>query len=645
MIEYLVREAERITDTILPNFATKEEFDLWRSEKQQQFHKMIGIDHYLQKKRTPLNVKVTGTLTRDTYRVEKLYFESLPDMYVAGNLYIPNDITSPRPGMVYVCGHNAKQKINYQDHARKFAQMGFVILILDTIQLGEVGGVHHGTHSYGEFQWISQGYTSVGSEVWNAIRGVDLLCSLDEVDEQRIGMTGTSGGGSISWWTACADDRIQVTSPSCGTGTIASHVREQTIDRHCDCIFPSNPYGWSLIEMCALVAPRPLLIVTPDRDEYFEIDSVRYVYERLNSFYKTLDAENNIEFMEFHGPHSYSAESRIAIFKWFVRHLGRSSLQEEDVTDIDGIREKDEDLLVFNGKLPANDESTSVQDWFIPLPEKSEIENETDLKREKDLLIKNLKKESFTAFPKSAPDLQTKVEQRSLNKQQQWFDSFSYVTEQEWRLSGEIRGHENSVYKPSPVVISLKSPGENQELKRDPLLRGLDESWLKCRIDTRGTGKTSWGPELNWFVRRSAALTGRTVASMRVWDTLRGVEAVRSFPYVDSNKVVLAAREDMAVVALYAALLDGNIDTVILHDPPGTQNTPDKSNGTALEIINALRYTDLPHLAGMLWPTKIIFVGQRPESYRWTEKLYRHFGEPGGIWRVRNMEDWKGFLN
>lgn len=640
--DYLVRIAEEITDRPLPRFANRDEFLTWRQERQTQFHKMLGIDTYLHQPRTDLNTTITGTVQRDTYRIDKLYFESLPGLYVAANLYIPDQEEKPMPAILLLCGHATKQKVRYQEHARRFAQLGFVVLVLDTIQLGEVRGVHHGTYKHGWFHWISKGYTPAAVEVWNAIRGLDLLSELQEVDRDRLGVTGNSGGGAMTWWTACADDRVKVLAPSCGTGTIASHIREQTIDGHCDCMFPNNPYGWSLIEMYALVAPRPLLIATPDRDRLFSIDSVRMVYRRMKGFYDALGFKNSISFVEFPGPHGYSPESRKAISHWFLRHLMNKDIRLRDVKDFDGFKEKEEDLLVYKDMIPANDESTSVQDWFIPLQPLPDITTSEELVCMRKSLIAKLKLESFAAFPvqRAKPELQ--IIQQSVDKNDHWYHKFSYMTEHEWRLSGNIQGHHKTLHISSPTAIHIRSAEDGREEADLQMLDGLNEKWLKAWLDVRGTGRTAWGAELNWFIRRSLALTGRTVASLRIWDTLRGIQAMRTLSQVDAKQLVLAGKGEMAVVALYAALLDGDISAVILEDPPASLNEPGDGKGmdAPVEILNALRHADLPLIAALLWPTSLIFIGDRPESYRYTETIYRQLGNPGGTWRVKAGAQW-----
>jgi hypothetical protein len=156
-------------------------------------------------------------------------------------------------------------------------------------------------------------------------------------------------------------------------------------------------------------------------------------------------------------------------------------------------------------------------------------------------------------------------------------------------------------------------------------------------------GATSWGPALQWHLRRASAIIGRTIASMRVWDTLRALETVRQLPAVDPDRVVLAGQEETCAVALYAALLDGKVTSLILRNPPATQNAPSRPDGTgeAIEMLNVLRFTDLAQVAGLLWPTELVFVGGRPETYEWSEALYRKLGEPGTVRHIQSLSEWQ----
>jgi hypothetical protein len=139
---------------------------------------------------------------------------------------------------------------------------------------------------------------------------------------------------------------------------------------------------------------------------------------------------------------------------------------------------------------------------------------------------------------------------------------------------------------------------------------------------------------------------------MRVYDALRALELARALPGVDPARIALLGVGELAAVALYAALLDGAVGHVVLLRPPATQDQPSAPDGTgpAIEMLNCLRITDLPWVAGLLWPTELVFVadmedragpGSRPASYGWAEELYARLGAPGAVRHVKDLADWR----
>ena len=203
-----------------------------------------------------------------------------------------------------------------------------------------------------------------------------------------------------------------------------------------------------------------------------------------------------------------------------------------------------------------------------------------------------------------------------------------------------------SAPQPAPAIVGLSSPGEKRDgtgNATEEFLGGLRPPWAKIVLEPRGTGETAWGEELQWHLRRATAWTGRTLASMRVWDTLRALEAVRQLPQMDAKRVVLAARGEMAAVALYAALLDGNVSALVLESPPATQNAPSQRDGRgdAIEMLNCLRITDLAQVAGLLYPAELVFAGEAPSTYDWAEDIYRRLGAPGKFVRIGDPAKWQ----
>jgi len=321
--------------------------------------------------------------------------------------------------------------------------------------------------------------------------------------------------------------------------------------------------------------------------------------------------------------------------------VGRT-VPPSQIGDIDDRPEKQESaetLRVFVNGPPADNRVTKVQDDFFTPPKPPEITDAASLTRERERVTAALKLKTFGAFPAKPPPLDVQIEYE--------FDEdtaghrFAFTSEEGWRLHGQLM-FRKPFATPAPAVVALRSPGEGRTDTRSYLLR-MTVPWARIAFEPRGTGETSWGEDLNWHLRRAVAWTGRTIASMRVWDTLRALQAVRQLPEVDAQHVSLTARGEMCAVALYAALLDGRVRTVFLENPPATQNAASEKDGRgpAIEMLSCLRITDLAQVAGLLWPTELVFVGDTPQTYEWAEALYRQLGAPGRVTRVANLGNWR----
>ncbi|NJN05856.1 MAG: prolyl oligopeptidase family serine peptidase, partial [Rhodobacteraceae bacterium] len=326
---YFQSETRRLADRCLAEIETAEDWKNKRDAYRAQLAEMLGLSPM--PPRTDLKPVITGKLDHAEFAVEKLHFQSLPGLYVTANLYLPKNATGRAPAILYVSGHaNVKtngvslgNKTGYQHHGEWFARHGYVCLIIDTIQLGELEGVHHGTHRFGMWWWNARGYTPAGVEAWNSIRALDYLQSRPEVDGERLGVTGRSGGGAYSWWVAALDDRIKVAAPVAGITDLENHVVDGVVQGHCDCMFMVNTYGWDYAQVAALVAPRPLLICNTDKDSIFPLDGVVRVHERVAKVYAALGASDRLGLLITEGPHKDTQDLQVPVFRWFNRHLKR----------------------------------------------------------------------------------------------------------------------------------------------------------------------------------------------------------------------------------------------------------------------------------------------------------------------------------
>ncbi len=639
--EYLCDAAAKITDAAGKHFASKKALLAGRDGLRSKYLEMMGIvDLPPPPERRPLNAIVTAKTERPAFTVERLRYESLPRLYVTANLYVPKKLDGPAPAVLYVCGHSPRQKLQFQHHCRRWAELGFVTLVVDTIQYGEIKGYHHVCYAKGWFHCYSRGYTPAGVELLNGIRGVDLLCSRPEVDADRVGVTGISGGGAMSWWVGAADERLKVVAPVCGTGTLRSHIAERTLDGHCDCMYFINYYGMDLADLGALIAPRPLFIGSADRDFIYSIASIRECYERAKIAYDLLGVPENIRLVETPGPHSYHANSRQGIFAWFLKHLCGRDVPPSEIADVDESNPiPDEDLIVYVNGPPADERTATIQDSFVPLAPKPNIRSVKDLRAERKRVVAGLQ----AHFPAEPCELDCRTEYEFAHGDGTG-RRLSFTPEVGWRLSARLTTHKSVQGVKAPVYVEIAGRG-----KRSPWATSMP-GMHRFEVEPRGTGETEWGDGLARHVRRAAAVTGRTIASMRVYDVLRAVELARALPECDGS-IVLAGDGEMAAVAVYAALLDGGIRAVVLANAPPTLDAPSDPDGSgpAIEMLGALRFADLPVAAGLLYPTELVFFQGRPHEYGWAEELYARLGatargEParaGRITHIRNMDEWQ----
>ena len=627
---YLMEAAAGISGAALEGIRSKEEWEKARPQRYKEFLESLGIEHLPPAgKRSGLNIQITGTIQMDGYRIEKLYYESLPGLYVPANLYIPDNIKEPVPAILYVCGHAHDQKVYYQTYPRKYAQLGFVCLIIETIQYGEVWGDHHGCYSKGWFNWYSRGYTPAGVEVWNAIRALDLLSERPEVDSERLGVTGRSGGGAQSWFIAAADPRVKVAVPEAGATTLNEQILTRSIDHHCDCMVPINTFCRDFQDIGALIAPRPLLIVQGDGDNLNSIEGVRELYKDLKNFYSLYEVPGRIGFVEYAGGHASIPESRKKVFSFFVEQLMGKQISYEDIGDYDDssdARLSDEALKVYVDGPPEDDRTKTIQDSFIPVPTVPDISNAEELSVFRDSVIKLLMEKTFGAFPDIPVPSEPHLISRSADLGRYGNHVYSFIPEKGWRLKVDIRWR-NDPQIDNPLMIVLRNQNENRN-DSENFIEGLEQEWNIAYLEVRGVGEAGWSPELQWHIRRASAWTGRTIASMQVWDVLRCLELCRALNGINPEKIGIAARDDMGVIALYAALLDGHCHTVILKDPPESQDVTSQPDGegAAIEMLNCLKITDIYQIPALIPNTNIIFKGTVPNSFLWSENIRRDVG-------------------
>lgn len=477
---------------------TKEDWLAKKDEYRRQLREMLGLDPL--PPRTDLKVTITGKFEHEGVIVENLHFQSMPGLYVTANFYRPKqgiDLMKGLPTVLYVCGHAVKDKdgvrygnkAGYEHHGVWYAKHGFVCLVIDTVQLGEIVGEHHGTYSKDRLWWFSRGYTPAGVEAWAGIRALDYLETRPEVDKTRFGVTGRSGGGAYSWWIAALDERIKAAAPTAGITTLRNHVVDGCVEGHCDCMFMVNTYRWDYDKVAALVAPRALCICNTDKDGIFPIDGVFKIYQSTRRIYKLLGAEQNIGLQFAEGPHADTQPLNTGEFHWMTRFLqGADRMSTLDAPAVHSIpMEKLRVFPVNTGSLtpdtkptpdqlgwPSDQRNTRIDESFVAL-RKNVDEANVGLKWQEGskLLIQGLKEKCFAGHL-----LQSGEEP---DKQNQYFG----MTKQSDDHSVDLRWQTFNVYPTKDWLERM--PGLSREYEgvaKDRMMPSL-EIRIACRANLK----------------------------------------------------------------------------------------------------------------------------------------------------------------
>ncbi|NUQ62525.1 MAG: acetylxylan esterase [Pirellulales bacterium] len=601
------------------------------AQRRERWREMLGLSPLPE--RTPLEATVTGVLERGDYVVEKLHFQSIPGAYVIGNLYRPAKISGRLPAVLYLCGHS-KGKVNppYQANPRWFGQHGYVALVLDPIQLGESQGLHHGTYREERWDWPSRGYTPAGTEVWNAMRALDYLETRPDVDRERMGVTGLSGGGVISWCLGAADERVKVVVPVCQTGSIEHVVVDRATDGHCDCAFWINYYRWCWPDLGALIAPRALLIASGSEDVLWRPYGYRDVAHRIRHQYAAMGSPGRFDLVEDLTPHGYTPKLRQAIFTWFNTHLkGDPTPVQDDVTDF---VEPEENLLVFGGKLPENDRMRTIDTLLVKQAEPPAVANEAQWQTHQEAAIRRLRELTFRHIPQiqnpRLRDCRADGSERGGTR----FGTYVFDTDDALTLRIKTIRPQEAAW-PVPTVAFAVQPDARSTFAGGGSSRpGISGEFATAAVEVRNTGATSVGPGYLWTLRRVYPLLGQTLPERQVHDLLAGIALLRQDP--STGPVAVFGQGATAPLAIYAAILDPQISEVILATPPESHENPQTP-----EFLGILRVGDLPENLALIYPRPITFVGAMPAAYAWTRQVYEKLGAGDRIRVVANAGQWK----
>src|ERR1700722_2811099 len=317
--------------------------------------------------RTPLTPRITGTIDRGDYRIEKIVFESQPRFFVTANLYLPKTGLPPYPAILYPLGHElgGKSYATWQQMLGSLARRGYVALAWDPLGQEERKQFFDPDWNDSKFFSSTVEHTELGAQcmlvgdaiarytIWDGIRALDYLVSRPEVDASRIGAAGNSGGGTHTSYLSALDDRIKVAAPSCYI-TSWRALLDALGPQDGEQVFPGwLKNGMDFPDFIYSFAPKPFLVLSAIRD-FFPIGGVRESFAEAQRVYDSLGSGDKLQKVEADDGHGYSKPRRQAAYRWFARWL---KSQEDDGAEQDVPIARSEELWA----TPTGQVATSFQ--------------------------------------------------------------------------------------------------------------------------------------------------------------------------------------------------------------------------------------------------------------------------------------------
>jgi len=581
--------------------------------------------------KSPLNAHVTGVIKKEDYTVEKVIYESVPGYYVTAALFLPKKRKGKAPAVIYASGHTANgfRSETYQHICINLVKKGFVVLAFDPVGQGErlqyynekEGKSRFGPtteHSYPGAQCYISGYSPTKYFIWDGIRSVDYLLSRKEVDPERIGMTGRSGGGTQTAFTAAVDERILAAAPECFITSmeyVLKSIGPQDAEQN---LYHMLSEGIDHGDLLEVRAPRPGLMITTTRD-FFSIQGARETFGEVKQFYDILGAGDQIGMVEDDSVHASTKRNREAMYAFFQKYLNNPGSSTD--LDVEVLDEK-ELWATETGQL-----ATSLKGETIYSLNKLVIQNQIAklkvLRGSEDFNehITRVEKEAkqISGF-RDPDDFGKSVFSGRYVKKEYLLEKYLVPGSGDYMLpaalfipvekqNGEVvlilddRGMEQAVSKDSLLVHSMVKQGYSVLLFDVPGIGSLGPGYLRGDAYIDNTSYNQWFAGIH---------TNKSIVGMRAEDIIRMIHFIET-EYKDMETITAISKGPVGSEILHAAVFDDAIKNVCLIEPflsfadiaLSRDYLPAYIPST---VAGAIDKYDLPDLMAVLSSRKVLIV-------------------------------------
>jgi cephalosporin-C deacetylase-like acetyl esterase len=619
--------------------------------------------------RTALGPVVVKRFERRGYRVENVMFQSRPNFWVTGNLYIPTTRSGPFPGIISPCGHypEARMEPEYQFAYLNLVRNGFVVLAYDPIGQGERRQYWDPQTNHTEVARASTYEHSMPGQVlllmeenltqyriWDGMRGIDYLLTRPEVDPERIGCAGHSGGATLTRFISALDERVRCAAVNEGgagnrwpiTIEPRSPLGPSDVEQN---LFPAALFGVDFSDLLIAVAPRPLLVTVETYSPGFD----RAVAE-VKARYQLLGAPEKFATAEADDPHSWTVKLRLATTDWFSRNFyGRPGPEVEPEFETESPRTL---YCTPNGSIKYARQGDTIfslimkqgvaatPPWDVPATI-SELDAFRRKIREE---IQRTIRCDTSGQAQSVRHLVT-TPRKGYRVEHVEFLSEPGISIPTWVFVPEHRNREGA-------LVFVHESGKEVEGQEFGLLERITrKGYLIISVDVRGVGETTpphagegSGPFAHLFsvdtaIAYMAWFMNESLFGMRVRDVIRTLDYTQSRPDSGAEQGIRVFGTGAgALWALYAAALDPRIHSVVAQNGllsyQSLTQVDRYEHGADVFIRDVLKRFDLPQVAGAIADRELVLVsptnpmkepaelGLVRSTYSWTEQVYRNVG-------------------
>jgi cephalosporin-C deacetylase-like acetyl esterase len=627
-LQQLASRKERISE-----IQTREQFEKRKVEVRRQLLAMMGG---LPEERSSLNLRKVGTIERGDYRIEKIVYESLPNFYVTADLYVPETGKPPYPAVLQPTGHSlaAKARAFYQNLGLGLVKSGFVVLTYDPTGQGErriyydaalgdskVGGPTE-EHEMVGIQSLLAGQSIARYMVWDGMRSIDVLQALPYVDPKRIGVSGCSGGGTLTAYLAALDDRLQVAAPSC----YITDWEDQLLDtgpQDAEQQFPDQlKNGLNHADLVEAFAPKPYLICSTTED-FFPIAGSRKTFQESQQIYALYGAADRIATSYDGGPHGTTQRQREAIYAWMKRWLKgeNGEIHREPAFQT----EYEEDLLCtqtgqvatsLGGETPS---TLNMRRLSQLSPLRPVLRGRSDLEDLKARVEEDIVR--LTRYEASTGPLQVKVLEQTERKGYR----LTHLTYESGpgRTVAALLAEPQSGHSRRKAILYVDERGKVAAAGPGDDIDALAQlGYTVLAVDPSGIGESAshWSSDsAAWFGQEKVAwlalMVGKPLIGVRMDDILRGVDLLRERNLLYRGGCLGYGKGFAAVDLLHAAVMDGRIAGLVIEGGllsyASIARTPIHRRIFDVVIPGVLGKYDLPDLVASLAPRPVWLLNMR----------------------------------